>query len=123
MQDLPQAGCKRALDEKVANTVAYGLSRVFSPGGTAAHLGGLPGGRKASGKTGTTNDAKQTWFAGFTPSFSTAVWVGEYLPSSHGLNYKKINGHKSSVFGATYAAPIWKKITEAASTRNAPWRM
>ncbi len=109
---VPPTSCKQVLDKKVANTVTYGLSRVFSPGGTAAQVGPLPGGRQASGKTGTTNNSLQTWFAGYTPKFATAVWVGLYKPGAKSLNGKKINGHvhPGHVFGATYAAPIWRKI-------------
>lgn len=34
------------------------------------------------GKTGTTNDTKDLWFAGFTKYYTTAVWVGYDLPKS-----------------------------------------
>ena len=30
----------------------------------------------AAGKTGTTNDYRDAWFAGFTPDISAAVWMG-----------------------------------------------
>jgi penicillin-binding protein 1B len=32
--------------------------------------------RPAAGKTGTTNDEKDAWFAGFTPDLLTVVWTG-----------------------------------------------
>ncbi|OLV17806.1 transglycosylase domain-containing protein [Deinococcus marmoris] len=35
------------------------------------------GGRQVGGKTGTTNDIKDLWFAGVTPTVSGAVWVGK----------------------------------------------
>jgi membrane peptidoglycan carboxypeptidase len=114
--DVPQSQCKQVLDKKVAATLTYGLSRVFKPGGTAARLGGLPGGRDASGKTGTTNDSKQTWFAGYTTKLATAVWVGIPTLSSEKdtLNRRKIDGRVTRVYGATYAAPIWKQLMTAA---------
>jgi membrane peptidoglycan carboxypeptidase len=115
---VPGASCKQGLDENVANTVNYGLSHVFKPGGTAAKVGGLPDGRPASGKTGTTNESVNTWFVGYTPQLATAVWVGHpdlnkkrVQPS---LNTLTINGVRRHVFGATYAAPIWKLIMTAA---------
>jgi penicillin-binding protein 1B len=49
----------------------------------------------AAGKTGTTNDRKDSWFAGFTPFHTAVVWVGYDDNTSHGLT------------GATGAVPIW----------------
>jgi membrane peptidoglycan carboxypeptidase len=115
---IPKRTCRRALDEGVANTVNLGLSKVLTPVGTAASVGPLPNGRPASGKTGTTNNSVDTWFAGYTPQLATAVWVGD--PEPHRvrnhyerttLNYRTINGRKQGpVYGATFAGVIWKKI-------------
>ena len=49
----------------------------------------------AAGKTGTTNDARDAWFAGFTPHLLTVVWVGFDDNSELGLT------------GGAAAAPIW----------------
>ena len=115
---IPKANCKQALDENVANTVNLGLSKVLTPAGTGASIGPLPGGRPASGKTGTTNLSVDTWFAGYTPQLATTVWVGDpetYKVGNHRerktLNYRTINGqYRSQVYGATLAGVIWKKI-------------
>jgi penicillin-binding protein 1B len=48
-----------------------------------------------AGKTGTTNDARDAWFAGFTPHLLTIVWVGFDDNSELGLT------------GGKAAAPIW----------------
>jgi len=48
-----------------------------------------------AGKTGTTNDARDAWFAGFTPHLLTVVWVGFDDNSELGLT------------GGKAAAPIW----------------
>ncbi|MFI7586273.1 transglycosylase domain-containing protein [Spongisporangium articulatum] len=113
---VPGKSCKQAMDKDVADGMALGLSRVLT-NGTAARVGPLPGGRPASGKTGTTNNSIATWFVGFTPQLATAVWVGR--PNHDGeptsLNGRTINGtYYGSVYGATLAAPIWKKIMEPA---------
>ncbi len=55
-----------------------------------------------SGKTGTTTDNKDYWFAGLTPYYSAAVWVGYSDNSS-------MNGGSGKV-----AAPLWGKIMNAA---------
>jgi len=49
------------------------------------------------GKTGTTNDAVDTWFAGFQPKIATVVWMGRDDNTSLGARE----------FGATLALPIW----------------
>ena len=60
--------------------------------GTAAGRG--LGARPAAGKTGTTQDNKDAWFVGYTPTLSTAVWMGyqnapgtktKYLPGIKGV--------------------------------------
>jgi len=51
-------------------------------------------------KTGTTNDFKDNWTVGYTPSFVVGVWVGNNDNSSMG----KIAS------GITGAAPIWNRI-------------
>lgn len=53
-------------------------------------------------KTGTTNDLRDNWTIGYTPSFVVAVWVGNN-------DNKPMSGLASGVTGA---APIWHKIME-----------
>ena len=52
------------------------------------------------GKTGTTNDAKDAWFAGFNAKLVTVVWTGFDQPRSLGRHE----------FGATAALPIWSNF-------------
>lgn len=55
------------------------LEAVMNKGtGRRGRLNRMP----SAGKTGTTNDAKDLWFAGFTKYYTTAVWVGYDLPKS-----------------------------------------
>jgi len=50
-----------------------------------------------AGKTGTTNEQKDTWFAGFNHDIATTVWVGFDQPSPLGRGE----------YGASTALPIW----------------
>ena len=52
-------------------------------------------------KTGTTNDRRDNWTIGYSPSYLTAVWVGN--------NDNKPMSYVAS--GITGASPIWNKIT------------
>jgi penicillin-binding protein 1A len=54
-------------------------------------------GRPLGGKTGTTDNFTDAWFIGFTPSITTAVWVG--------FDEKKALGSRQS--GSAVALPIW----------------
>jgi penicillin-binding protein 1B len=56
----------------------------------------------AAGKTGTTNDLKDAWFAGFTPELLTVVWVGFDDNQPVGLS------------GAQAALPIWTDFMKRA---------
>ncbi len=66
--------------------------------------------RPASGKTGTTNDYRDAWFVGYTPSLVAGVWVGYDDEASI--------GRKET--GARAALPIWLEFMKKAhSDRNA----
>ena len=55
-------------------------------------------GRPAAGKTGTTNELKDAWFIGYTPSYLTGVWVGY---DDHNVSLGK------GETGGRAACPIW----------------
>ncbi len=97
---------KKVMSAVVARTAAEIQKGVF--GGTATCCR-LSDGRPAAGKTGTTDASKDTWFAGYTPNLTTVVWVGvpRGLVSMRGL------GGRGAVYGATFAAPIWKKFMDS----------
>jgi penicillin-binding protein 1B len=57
------------------------------------------------GKTGTTNDAKDSWFAGYTGDYLATVWVGRDDNKPIGLT------------GATGALPVWTSLMRQISTQ------
>ena len=71
-----------------------------SPYGTGRGLG-LENDVPAAGKTGTTNSSKDTWFCGYTPYYTAAVWVGYDIPRN-----------MPGIYGATYAGKIWKNVMD-----------
>lgn len=62
--------------------------------------------RTCGGKTGTTNEARDVWFCGFTPYYTCIVWVGyrDNRPLGSGRNYT----------GGRIAAPIWGEFMKQA---------
>ncbi|HIN86338.1 MAG TPA: PBP1A family penicillin-binding protein [Myxococcales bacterium] len=91
---------KRVITPKLAFRVTEMMRAVVQYGtGKAARAIGHP----AAGKTGTTDNGIDTWFAGYTPSLVTTVWVG--FDDRRPL--RKATGGK-------LAAPIWSRFMTAA---------
>ncbi len=96
----------QALDAKTASTITSILSddsaRAFIFGkGSKLTLKDRP----VAAKTGTTDNAIDTWTIGFTPSLVAAVWAG------NNNNDQKIKGNAD---GITVAAPIWNEFMSRA---------
>ena len=64
---------EQVIDPRIAYITSHLLQQVVQ-GGTGWRVRAL--GRPVAGKTGTTNDLKDAWFLGFTPSLVAGVWVG-----------------------------------------------
>ena len=91
---------KKIYDEDAAHAMVDILKGVFTSG-TARGLS-LNNGTACAGKTGTTNDHKDGWFCGFTPYYTTAVWVGYDSP-------KEV----SDLYGSSYPGRTWKQYMDA----------
>ena len=102
----------RILKQDVADNVTSILQGVLESG-TAAGRG--LGARPAAGKTGTTENNKDAWFVGYTPTLSTAVWMGYQNPPTQPepkllLNIKGVG----KVTGGTHPARIWQAFMNKA---------
>jgi penicillin-binding protein 1A len=96
---------EQVIDEGVADTVNSVLSGVLTKGtGNAASLRVV-----AAGKTGTTTDSKDAWFAGYTCHLTAAVWMGYEQPKP----MKTYRGKEVS--GGTVPAAIWKQFMSSAT--------
>lgn len=85
---------KVVYDQNAARTMTDILTGVFTRGtGRALKLNNMV----AAGKTGTTNDKKDGWFVGYTPYYTTSVWVGYDIP-------RTVN----DLYGSTYPGKIWQ---------------
>jgi penicillin-binding protein 1A len=101
----------KVLEAGVADTLTSILEQVIQRGtGTRAKLD-----RPAAGKTGTTDDWKDAWFAGYTPELATAVWVGfpELGPDGQ-LIQMRPPVTPIRVTGGSYPAEIWQRFMSSA---------
>jgi penicillin-binding protein 1A len=92
--------------EQIADPVsAYQMTSILQgvvQRGTASALNKL--GFTLAGKTGTTNDAKDAWFVGFSPDLVVAIYVGFDEPKTLGARE----------WGSTAALPIFRDFMSAA---------
>jgi membrane peptidoglycan carboxypeptidase len=102
---------KPVLADVIADNITDILRGVLVSG-TAAGKG--LGDRPAAGKTGTSEDAANAWFVGYTPTLSTAVWMG-HLDCGAGPDcaMRGINGVRE-VFGGTIPASTWQHFMKRA---------
>jgi penicillin-binding protein 1B len=91
----------RVVHEESAFLVTHMLRSVINEG-TAAAVRAQGFKLDAAGKTGTTNDLRDAWFAGYTPDLLCVVWVGYDDNTPIGLS------------GARAALPIWIEFMKGA---------
>jgi penicillin-binding protein 1A len=97
----PDAEPRRVLPEDVAWTTVDVLRGVIDSGtGVAAQID-----RPAAGKTGTTQNAADAWFAGFTPDLTTVTWMG-YRNSNQPI--------AGSPTGGGFPAELWAEYMREA---------
>jgi penicillin-binding protein 1B len=89
------------LSPDLAYTMDFMLEQVINHGtGEGARKMGFK--QPAAGKTGTTNDSVDAWFAGFTPNLLCVVWTG--------FDQKEVLG----LTGAEASLPAWTNFMKAA---------
>jgi penicillin-binding protein 1B len=94
----PEAYLMTSLLEGVVNAGTGAPARTLGVTGAVA------------GKTGTTNEARDAWFVGYSSGLLAAVWVGYDGAEAHGLS------------GAEGALPIWAEFMRTALEAVAPTR-
>ncbi|WP_369797438.1 transglycosylase domain-containing protein [Nocardia sp. CNY236] len=114
----------RGLDQQVGHQMAQGRQRIaksiadktvraMTPIAAYSNGHALRGGRPSAAKTGTTqlgesDRNKDAWMIGFTPSLSTAVWVG----TEQSQPIRTARG--SDIYGSGLPADMWKQIMDTA---------
>lgn len=86
---------ERTIDAPTAFLARYLLTRVVEQGTARSLVSALPGAMPLAGKTGTSDDARDSWFVGFGGDLLGVAWVGRDDNKPAGLT------------GATGALRIW----------------
>jgi len=106
VDDFEKDSGERVLTQGQAYEVTRILEGVITQGTGAGYTN--TGCSSAAGKTGTSEELSDAWFVGFTPLFSTAVWVGH--PTT-----REYTG-----FGGPTAGPIWANYMSEAVEGDCP---
>ncbi|GAB1370521.1 PBP1A family penicillin-binding protein [Candidatus Kapaibacterium sp.] len=90
-----------ALKPEIVSQMIYMLRSVVDGGTASRAIRSKFRDIEAGGKTGTTNDAADAWFVGFTPQLVCGIWLG--------FDDKRVNFDVlgSEGYGGRSAAPIW----------------
>ncbi len=96
-----------AVEQKVRQSAVYlleyALREVVSSGTARSAYNRLPAGLVVAGKTGTTDDQRDSWFAGYSGDLLAVVWIGR---DDNGV---------TALTGATGALPAWTGLMAAVS--------
>ncbi|MFF2085595.1 transglycosylase domain-containing protein [Nocardia sp. NPDC058176] len=100
-------------EQRVSAAVADNVTAAMKPIAAYSRNHNLAGGRESAAKTGThqlgdTGSNRDAWMVGYTPSLSTAVWVG----TEQGEPLRNYGG--GSIYGSGLPSDIWKSTMDAA---------
>jgi penicillin-binding protein 1B len=101
----------RKVSLQATNLLTYALRAAVREGTARGAYRYLPAGFDVAGKTGTTNDGRDSWFAGFSGDLLAVTWIGRDDNGSTGLT------------GASGALKVWAHFMAAASERPLGYRM
>ena len=101
-------------EQRIDKAVADNVTSAMQPIAGCSNGHNLAGGRPSAAKTGTnqlgdTDANRDAWMVGYTPSLSTAVWVG----TTEGTKPLE-NTSGSPVYGSGLPSDIWKSTMDGA---------
>ncbi|WP_110037809.1 transglycosylase domain-containing protein [Nocardia neocaledoniensis] len=100
-------------EQRITAAIADATTQAMAPIANYSNGHGLADGRPSAAKTGTTqlgesNDNKDAWMIGYTPSLSTAVWIGTEQPQP------LRGGGGGAIWGSGLPSDIWKQVMDTA---------
>ncbi|MGC4939920.1 penicillin-binding protein [Kribbella sp. DT2] len=104
----PGPECKQVLAPEVADGVNRVLSAVMEPGGTGARLNF--GNWDLAGKTGTIQDNRAVWYAGYAPNLAAAAVIADAnVPYTNLMYGHTLDGRDiADPSGSGTAGPVWQ---------------
>jgi penicillin-binding protein 1A len=103
---------QRVLPKDTVDAVNWVLNQVVETGtGTGARVPG----QTIAGKTGTTENYHDAWFAGYTCKMTAAVWVGYPSALPNGDPHNMVGVHGISVAGGTLPSTIFNRFMSKAT--------
>lgn len=104
----------KGADQRIDKAVADNTTAAMQPIASYSRGHALSGGRASAAKTGTvqlgdTQANKDAWMVGYTPSLSTAVWVGTVED-----NVPLVTASGAEVYGSGLPSDIWKSTMDGA---------
>jgi penicillin-binding protein 1B len=98
---------KEVADPRAVWLLTWAMRQVVEQGTARGLLTQLPRGMRVAGKTGTTNDYRDSWFAGFSGDKVAVVWVG------------RDDNRPAGLTGASGAMRVWGDIM--GTSESQPW--
>ncbi|MBK7301251.1 MAG: penicillin-binding protein 1B [Moraxellaceae bacterium] len=89
---------KQVFDPAALYLINYAMQQTMKNGTGSSAYRVLPQDLVMAGKTGTTNDGRDAWFAGYTGNYLAVVWLGNDDNKATGLS------------GGSGALPIWANM-------------
>ncbi|WP_244284146.1 transglycosylase domain-containing protein [Agromyces badenianii] len=106
----PASTCTQSVPSNVAAGMSYAMAQTFSGTASASNTGsGVP----HIGKTGTTDENKDTWMNGASTRVATAVWVGSVTGKA---DQRRLDRWESGSV-ATARHRMWKSIMTLADEK------
>lgn len=100
-----RAAAAQSGDAIATRLVGIALQRTVTAGTASTLLDDGLGALQPAGKTGTSNDSRDSWFAGYTDSHLAVVWVGDDRNRPTGL------------YGSTGAMRVWSALFKRLPTQ------
>lgn len=102
---------ERAVDPRSVHLLHYALREVVREGTGRGVYRSLPQDFHVAGKTGTTNDGRDSWFAGFSGDLLAVTWIGWD------------NNQPTGLTGSSGALRLWADFMQQAAKRPLDYRM
>ncbi|MBB3048161.1 penicillin-binding protein 1B [Litorivivens lipolytica] len=101
---------RQTVDQAAVHLLQYAMIETVREGTGKAVYQSLPADYRVAGKTGTSNDFRDSWFSGFAGDYAATVWLGNDDNSPTGLT------------GSAGALKAWRQFMAGASRQPMPFQ-